>query len=124
MFTLYSGSQCDCNFKCLANQGIEFEQTMIYAIQKAYYLKAQNPSYLTTLSSLAADIGLNKAQFEKDIASTGLEHQLQQQLQQARQLSNQGFPSLVLEHEGKLHPIPLDYNKSDTMHQAIMALIS
>jgi protein-disulfide isomerase-like protein with CxxC motif len=49
-----------------------------------------------------------------------LELELKQQFKLARQLSSQGFPSLVLSKGGKLYAIPLDYNDSQTMQQAIM----
>jgi protein-disulfide isomerase-like protein with CxxC motif len=54
------------------------------------------------------------------MASQTLELELKQQFKLARQLSSQGFPSLVLRKGGKLYAIPLDYNDSQTMQQAIM----
>jgi putative protein-disulfide isomerase len=36
------------------------ENEMLYAIQTAYYLNAQNPSDISTLASLAEQIGLEK----------------------------------------------------------------
>ena len=50
-------------------------------------------------------------------------HNSKTQPQLARGLSVQGFPSLVLIKEDRLHAIPLDYNNSHTMQQAIVDII-
>jgi putative protein-disulfide isomerase len=100
-------------------QGDKFEQAMVYAIQQAYYLNAQNPSNLDTLASVAQTIGLDQAQFIQDMASQTIQQQLEQQLQLAHSMPIQGFPSLVLDANKHLHAIPLDYNSSQTMFEAI-----
>jgi len=91
------------------------EQAMIEAIQQAYYLQAKNPANLDVLIAVAAIIGLDPKQFAHDLASQGIEEQLQQQLQQSRRLSNQGFPSLVLQQGNTHHAIALDYNSTEPM---------
>ena len=104
------------------------EQAMILGIQRAYYLNAKNPSNIDVLTDVATSIGLKPEQFRHDMASQTVEMQLQEQLQLARRLSAQGFPSLVLsegnntgDNKGdRLHAIPLDYNNSHTMQQAIV----
>ncbi len=104
------------------------EQAMILGIQRAYYLNAKNPSNIDVLTDVATSIGLKPEQFIHDMASQSVEMQLQEQLQLARRLSAQGFPSLVLsegnntgDNKGdRLHAIPLDYNNSHTMQQAIV----
>jgi len=103
-------------------QNPKLEQSMILGIQKAYYLNAQNPSNLDVLIDVATHIGLHPQQFSQDINSQAIETQLQQQLLLARTLSAQGFPSLVLSAKGQNHAIPLDYNHSHTMQQAIIKI--
>ena len=104
-------------------QDSTLEQAMILGIQQAYYLNAKNPSNIDALTDVATSIGLQPEQFKRDMASQNVEEQLQEQLQLARKLSAQGFPSLVLREEnnagGKLHAISLDYNNSHTMQQVI-----
>jgi|TARA_B110000503_G_scaffold141696_2_gene235975 putative protein-disulfide isomerase len=100
------------------------EKAMILGIQQAYYLNAQNTSNIDVLASVAGNIGLNTQQFTRDMASQTLELELQQQIKLARQLSNQGFPSLVLSKGGRRYAIPLDYNNSHSMQQAIMKITS
>jgi len=96
------------------------EDAMILGIQQAYYLNAKNPSNVDVLSEIADNIGLNVKKFKQDINSPAIELLLKEQLQLARQLSSQGFPSLVISKDNKLFGIPLDYNNSATMQQAII----
>jgi len=105
-------------------QDPNLEQAIILGIQQAYYLNAQNTSNVDILATAAANIGLNTQQFTHDMASQTLELELKQQFKLARQLSSQGFPSLVLSKGGHLYAIPLDYNNSQTMQQAIINITS
>ena len=45
------------------------EEDMIFAIQRAYYLRAMNPSDLETLEALADELDLNRALFQSDLRS-------------------------------------------------------
>ena len=100
-------------------QNPELEKAMILSIQQAYFLHTKNPSNIDVLTDIATSIGLEPEQFRDDMASQTVEMQLQEQLQLARGLSVQGFPSLVLSNQARLHAIPVDYNNSHTMQQAI-----
>ncbi|MFT6925112.1 MAG: putative protein-disulfide isomerase [Psychromonas sp.] len=82
---------------------------MNIALQKAYYLRAMNPSDIKTHVILAEELGLNVEQFSTDLSSEKLNNEFNQQLSLARSLPIQGFPSMVLSHRGQLHPIALDY---------------
>jgi putative protein-disulfide isomerase len=84
-------------------QGKENIPRMIYAIQKAYYLQARNPSDLETLIALADTIGLDVQQFKTDIASSETEQKLQADFRTRRRLGVNSFPSVVLENEKGLH---------------------
>ncbi len=85
------------------------EEAMIDAIQRAYYLRAMNPSVLPTVQLLAEELRLNTRQFAADISSTGVDQELQRQVRFARQSPISGFPSLALELHGELLPVKLDY---------------
>ena len=100
-------------------QDANIEDTMILGIQQAYYLNAKNPSNIDVLAEIVYSIGLNAEKFKQDMTSPAIELLLQEQLQLARQLSSQGFPSLVISKNDRLFGIPLDYNNSATMQQAI-----
>jgi len=68
---------------------------MFEAIQKAYYQEARNPSDLETLDVLAGEIGLNRDRFAVDIASPGVEQDLQDGFNERRSIKANQFPSLI-----------------------------
>ena len=80
------------------------EETMIEAIQKAYYLRAMNPSEPETLIDLATELGLDRALFVKDFGSAQTETEFRRQLLLRAELYVRSFPSLVLEH-GSAHTL-------------------
>jgi putative protein-disulfide isomerase len=88
---------------------------MVEAIQQAYYLRALNPSDVDVLVSVAKELNeqtshtLDVAQFITDINSLETNKELEKQVSLARELTQQGFPSLVLEIDGVIQQIPLDY---------------
>ena len=85
-------------------------ERMIDAIQRAYYLRAMNPSDKNTLVALATELGLDAEQFAANLADPVTERKLQQHLQLRRNLGVRSFPSLVLEHSGQRFAVPLDYH--------------
>ena len=85
------------------------EEEMILAIQEAYYLRAMNPSEPDTLVQLAGEIGLDKAAFREALFSPSTETEFARQLNLSRVLGVNSFPSLRLEHDGHIHPIPVNY---------------
>ncbi len=99
------------------------EQEMLYAIQKAYYLDAQNPSDISTLASLAEQIGLEKNAFLKEIESEKINSLLMDEINQARSLPIQGFPSLVLENKGLYAAVPVNYLDWQSTYQQIIDTI-
>jgi putative protein-disulfide isomerase len=92
---------------------------MIDAIQRAYYLRAMNPSDTSVLLSLAFELGLDKEQFVADLSSEGLETEFSRQLKLARTLPISGFPSLILQVNQRLIPIDLDYQNHQPMLRQI-----
>lgn len=93
----------------IVGAGYQVEEAMIEAIQKAYYLRAMNPSESDSLADLAVELELDRAVFLRELGSIEVENKLQQQFQLRRHLDVRSFPSLVLEHESVLHRIPHDY---------------
>lgn len=95
----------------LQNESIEKE--MIAAIQKAYYLKAKNPSDDDTLIDLAESLGLDKHKFKIDLNSASTQQQLEDDIRFAQRMGAQGFPSMMLEINDQYHYVPLDYNNPE-----------
>lgn len=85
------------------------EERMIESIQKAYYLRAMNPSEPLVLVQLAVELGLDRSRFEEDLGSIQTNTELRSQLQLRDRLMVRSFPSLVLEHQSRLTVIMHDY---------------
>jgi putative protein-disulfide isomerase len=109
------------------NQGCELE--MIDAIQRAYYLRAMNPSDTEILLRLAwelysQELNMDIDLFASDLESTSTHQELQHQIHLAAELSSEGFPSLVLEKDGVRTAIRRDYQDSGTALKEILALLA
>ena len=119
------------------NQGYQVQ--MIEAIQQAYYLRALNPSDNDILIGLAKELSNQKlstqelskqkgtpklafdlTRFISDLTSEETQQALIRQIHLARELTNQGFPSLVLECHGVRRQIVLNYKD----HKATLANIN
>jgi len=109
---------------CLVARDQNLEKEMAEKIQQAYYLNAQNPSDLDTLAECASHIGLKKESFLKAMAHCKETEVLEQEVQIARQLGLNSFPSIALVIANKLIPIPLDYLNPDKMLANILQGLS
>ena len=103
-----------------SNQGLEVE--MIDAIQRAYYLNAQNPSDIDTLVDLAVELSLNGRTFRRALESEDTEKLFERQRSLASYLDASGFPSLRLKIEDQVHAITLDYQDYRVSLNEIKAL--
>jgi len=104
-------------------QGTDFEDKMIGAIQTAYYQKAKNPSLQSTLLQCALEVGLAVDKFANDLASDEIEEELQNEIGTARSLSVISYPSLLLEHGSRLFPVSVDYLDHETMIREIASIL-
>ena len=104
-------------------QGADFEDKMIGAIQTAYYQKAKNPSLPSTLLQCALEVGLAVDKFANDLTSDEIEEELQNEIGTARSLSVISYPSLLLEHGGRLFPVSVDYLDHETMIREIASIL-
>ena len=101
-------------------QNSDFEKPMIRAIQEAYYLNAENPSDVDVLTALAEKVGCDADLFRQSINSESTHNELQKEIQFARQLGVQGFPSLVfINTQNQAYGIRIDYNNADTILEQI-----
>lgn len=104
-------------------QHTESEPKMMRAIQKAYYQKALNPSLPEALKGCAQEIGLDVAVFSRDLISPEINDGLQHEIRQSRQLDVSSYPSLRLEHNNAIFPIPIDYLNHRAMRDEINRII-
>jgi len=103
-------------------QNPEIEREMIEAIQRAYYLNAKNPSDAEALINIAESLGLDKELFATDLNSNETQQQLAKEIEFGRRIGAQGFPSMMLERNGRLEYLPLDYNDASATLKYIEGL--
>lgn len=104
-------------------QGNKFDEEMTYAIQKAYYLNARNPSDNETLIELAEEIGLNQSRFSGDLLSHHVDELLIQEIKTARELKLNSFPSLLLLKNDQAIRIQHDYLDANIVIKQILNTI-
>ena len=102
-------------------QGEQFDQLMTGRIQQAYYLQARNPSDNSTLIELATDIGLDSDRFADSLVSESTQRQLLEEIQAARAMGINSFPSLAVDRGGGLRHIELNYTDPAAMLSQIEA---
>ena len=100
------------------------EQSMLAAIQSAYYLQARNPSDNDVLIDLANDIGLDVARFEADLLSEDLNQQFMKELEFARSIGGNSFPSLFVATEQGVVELQVDYQSAETTIDQVEQILS
>lgn len=98
------------------------EEEMIDAIQRAYYLRAMNPSDDATLVQLAQELALDSDRFADDLRDPMTHQALLDQVRQARSMGVSSFPSLVFDSGGQRVRIPVDYHRPEAMLAAVRRL--
>jgi len=104
-------------------QGEQYDTLMTAAIQQAYYQQARNPSDNETLIELAQEIGLDADRFGSELLDAKTHRQLLDEIELARSIGIDGFPSLMLEREGKHFPILSNYSDVDPILNQVNTVI-
>jgi len=95
------------------------KDSMIEAIQSAYYLEARNPSDDDTLSELAGEIGLDRHRFAVDVTSPAVTDLLRDDLGLRRELGVTRFPTLLLQRSEGCHVLAAGYATADDMRTSM-----
>ncbi|WP_232479503.1 DsbA family protein [Shewanella marisflavi] len=103
----------------LAARAQQAEILMLNAIQKAYYLQARNPSDNPVLIDLANTLGLDKTKFSADLQHDKTQEALLAEIQFARSIGGNSFPSLFVQTATGITPIPIDYQNAGTCIEQI-----
>ena len=90
-------------------QGEQYDLIMTRPIQQAYSQQARNPSDNDTLIELSNEIGLDTKQFAMDLVDPGTHALLLDEINQARSIGIDSFPSLMLEQDGQYTRILSNY---------------
>jgi len=102
-------------------QNPDCESSMISAIQKCYYLDAQNPSDEDVLVRLALELGLDAEKFHFDLSSEIVNKTLLAEISLAKSLEMRRMPSLCLQTGRKLRTISLDFLDADYIVEQIIS---
>ena len=94
---------------CAKQQHPDFENLMIYGIQKSYYLEAQNPSNDDVLINIAESLGLDTDKFRIDLKSSQINEILLDEIKLTRSMDINSMPSLALKINSTLKGIDIDY---------------
>ena len=94
---------------CAKQQHPDFENLMIYGIQKSYYLEAQNPSTEDVLINIAKKLGLDINKFKIDLKSSQVNEILLDEIKLTRSMDINSMPSLALQIDETLKVINIDY---------------
>ncbi len=78
------------------------ERELFRAIQSAYYERALNPSDPEVLADLAAEVGMDRAALLSELDGAGARAALAADRELASELGVRSFPSLGVEHDGRL----------------------
>jgi putative protein-disulfide isomerase len=103
----------------IAARAQQAEKPMLEAIQHAYYLNAQNPSDDDILINLAQTIGIDVVKFKQDYLSPDTHQALLDEIEFARRIGAQGFPSLVLNCSGRVIGVPVNYQDAQATIDSI-----
>ncbi|OAJ95145.1 DsbA family protein [Vibrio bivalvicida] len=99
------------------------EKQMLSAIQSAYYLEARNPSDSDVLIDLADSIGLDIERFESDFGSVTLNEEFMRELDFARSIGGNSFPSLFVQTAEGIVELQVNYQSAQTTISQIEQLI-
>lgn len=102
-------------------QGEQYDPIMTRTIQQAYYQQARNPSDNETLLKLAAEIGLDADRFDSQLRDPKTHQQLLDEINLARSIGIDSFPSLLLELGDQRYPVLSNYTEVDPILNQINA---
>ena len=101
-------------------QGEQYDELMTKEIQNAYYQRALNPSDDSTLIKLADNLNLELEKFKIDLLSNKTKTIFINEMNHARDLYAESYPSLVLHlKSGEMYTISINYNNSEKMLKEI-----
>lgn len=103
------------------DQGKELE--MIQAIQSAYYLEAKNPSNTDILIEAAKAIGLDVTLFSEKLHAEETRMRLRGEIEMARTIGGNSFPSLFLQVGSTITELPIEYSDANKTVTQIKGLL-
>jgi len=97
------------------------EWSFMVAMFQAYFTREMDPSRRETQLQVAAEQGLDPAQFQQLLGSDEVKEALRKDLETTQRYGITGFPSVVLDLNGENYLISPGYQPIDDMRRAINA---
>ena len=92
-------------------------------IQEAFYYKNKNLTIAENYFPILDNLGLEKETFRKHFYSDEYKELVKEDFKRASALGVQGFPSLLLEYEGKLTILTRGYTSAEIVNDAINSVL-
>lgn len=97
---------------------------MMHAVQHAHYVDGRRVVEMAVLAEVAGSIGLAEDAFLHALRNAPVDEHIARTRRWMRQLGLHGFPSFVLEHDGKLVPVRHEpfYGRPEAFLRAVNAI--
>lgn len=82
------------------------------AVQRAFYVENADTNEPAVYAGIARRCGIEPATFETEFESDALRRETREDFERARSLGIQGFPSLLLERDGRLYVLCQGYSEA------------
>ncbi|MDX1654474.1 MAG: DsbA family protein [Candidatus Competibacteraceae bacterium] len=101
----------------------ELEYAYFYRLQEAFYVRNDDITRRSTLTALAATLGLEETAFTEAYDKVGCTRLAWEDFAAARDLGVQGFPTLLLERKAALHLITRGYQPLEPIRSLLNGLL-
>lgn len=95
-----------------------------HAVQKAFYAEARDVTQGEVLAEVALAVGLPSDEFLAAWHAAPIHAATQQDFATTQRWGITGFPTLVLEHGGKLHAVTVGYTKADDLFARMAEILA
>jgi len=93
------------------------------AIQKGFYVQSKDPKQVAFYEPICEELGMDYSDFSSKFKSLQAKENTIGHFQRSAQLEVRSFPTVLLEHNGKLHGIARGYSTFEEMRERIDAVL-
>ncbi len=92
--------------------------------QRSFYYENNNMNQAASYYEGLDNFGIDKREFDELFHSGEMKEKVKQDFQRSQELGVSSFPTLLMQHEGKIHKIAQGYAKSEVAIQKIRAILA
>ena len=105
------------------SMNIDNELSFFHEVQKAFYVENKSMTATETFAELAEKAGLDRAEFIEKFESEDMKYATRSDFQLSSEMGVQGFPSVVIRHNGELFLAANGYRTPEDL-KAVLTKIS